>query len=92
MVGGAFCAGNKMVGGAYCAGNKMVGVLFVQEIKWWGVLFVKKWTSPPQNETKLNQTLLFILNFTYLGVRTYPTHPPPAYGHAISNAFKKFYR
>ena len=32
----------------------------------------------PQNETKLNQTLLFILHFTYLGgVRTHPTHPLP---------------
>ena len=35
--------------------------------------------SPQNNETKLNQTLLFILHFTYLGggVRTHPTHPLP---------------
>jgi len=37
------------------------------------VLFVKKWTLLPQNETKLNQTLLFYFTF-YLfgGVRTPP--------------------
>ena len=23
---------------------------------------------------------IFILHFTYLGVRMHPTHPPPAYG------------
>jgi len=31
-----------------------------QEIKW---RVVKKWTLPPQNETKLNQTLLCKLRF-----------------------------
>ena len=31
-----------------------------EEMKW-GV--VKKWTFPPRNETKLNQTLLFNLRF-----------------------------
>jgi len=49
------------------------GVFFVQEMKWLGVLFVKKWTVPPQNETKMNQTLLFILHFTYWGAPPVPT-------------------
>jgi len=41
------------------------------------VVFVKKWTFPPQSETKLMLDLFFILHFTYLGgVRTHPTHPP----------------
>jgi len=31
----------------------------MQEIKWVGCFCKKKWTLPPQNETKLNQTLLF---------------------------------
>jgi len=54
---------------------------FVQEMKWGEVLFVKKWTLPPQNEMKLNQTLLFYFTFYLLGgVRTHPTHPPD-YGH-----------
>jgi len=45
-----------------------------------GVFFCKKWTFPPQNETKLMLDLFFILHFTYLGgVHTHPTHPP-AYG------------
>jgi len=53
----------------------------MQEMKL-GVFFCKKWTYPPQNETKLNQTFLlgmldlfFILHFTYLGecVRTQRT-------------------
>jgi len=59
----------------------MGGVCFiVQEIKW-GLLFVKKmWTLPPQNETKLNQTLLcfFILLVTYLGGGCVRTHALPS--------------
>ena len=54
-------------------------------------VFVKKWTFSPQNETKLYQTLpcnydsnqLFTINDLHSliwGVRTHPTHPPPAYG------------
>jgi len=69
-----------------------------QNIKWGeGVFCRKKWTFPPQNEMKLNQTLLcnfagLIFYFTFYlfggGVRTHPTYPlptgtPPAYGHAL---------
>jgi len=36
-----------------------------QEIKWRGCFFVNKWTFPPQNETKLNQTLLCTLHTSY---------------------------
>jgi len=51
-----------------------------------GVFCKKKVDLSPQNETKLNQTLLdlfFILHFTDLWgcVRTQRT-PLPAYGHA----------
>ena len=49
---------------------------FCKEMKW-GVFFCKKWTVLPQNETKLMLDLFFILHFTYLGVRTHPTHPLP---------------
>jgi len=45
-----------------------------------GVFFCKKWTFPPQNETKLMLDLFFYFTF-YLfgggGVRTHPTHPLP---------------
>jgi len=32
-----------------------------QEMKLGGAFCKKKWTLPPQNETKLNQTLLFYI-------------------------------
>ena len=41
-----------------------------------GGAFVKTWTLSPQNETKLNQTLLFYI-LLIGGVRTHPTHPLP---------------
>jgi len=44
--------------------------------------FCKKLDLSPQNETKL-MLGLFILLFTYLGVRTHPTHPLPT---GLSNA------
>ena len=51
-----------------------------------GCFFVKKVDLPPQNETKLNQTLLFILHFTYLGGGAYAPNAPPAYGRESSVA------
>jgi len=48
-----------------------------------GCFFCKKWTFPPQNETKLMLDLFIILHFTYLGVHTHPTHTP-AYAPAKS--------
>jgi len=67
----------KWNGGCFCAGNEMRGVFCKK----------KKVDVTPQNETKLNQTLLFILHFTYLGgeVRMHPTHPPLAYGHVTAS-------
>jgi len=47
-----------------------------------GVFCKKKWTLPPQNETKLNQTLLFYFTF-YLFGGAYSPNAPPAYGHAV---------
>jgi len=62
----------------------------MQEMKL-GVFFCKKWTFPPQNETKLNQTFLWdaglIFYFTFYlfgGVCTHPTHPP-VYGPAVGS-------
>jgi len=57
---------------------------FCKEMKWGGV-FCKKWTFLPQNETKLMLDLFFILHFTYLGVRTHPTNPPPLPNGLISD-------
>ena len=44
-----------------------------------GVFCKKKWTFP-QRRVHCVQYQYFFLHFTYLGVRTHPTHPPPAYG------------
>jgi len=46
-------------------------------MKWGGCFFVKKWTFPPQSETKLMLDLFFILHFTYLGGAYAPNAPPP---------------
>jgi len=49
-----------------------------QEMKWGGVFFCKKkWTLPPQNETKLNQTLFFNFTFYSLGRGAYAPNAPP---------------
>ena len=52
-----------------------MGGCFCKEMK---CFFVKKWTFPPQNETKLMLDLFFILLFTYLGggVAYAPNAPP----------------
>jgi len=43
-----------------------------------GGAFVKRGSYPLQNETKLNETMLFlILHFTYLGGGYAPNAPPP---------------
>jgi len=39
-----------------------------------GVFLQKKWTFP-QRRVHYVQYQYFILHFTYLGVRTHPTHP-----------------
>jgi len=56
------------------AGNEMEGGV--------NVFLQKKWTFPPQNETKLNQTAFLFYILLIWGVRTHPTHSP-AYGHTI---------
>ena len=66
-----------------------MGVFFVKKSGKWEVFFVKKWKmgffcnkvdlSSTQGALCTVSVFFFILHFTYLGVRTHPTHPT-AYG------------
>jgi len=48
-----------------------------------GVFCKKKWTFPPCRGHYVQYQYFFILHCAYLGVRTHPTHPPPAYGPGL---------
>jgi len=56
----------------------MGGVFFCKK-KWkMGALFVKKVDLSSTQGALCTVSIFFILHFTYLGVRTHPTHPPPS--------------
>jgi len=65
-----------------------------------GGVFVKKVDLSPQNETKLNQTLLcnfaglifYFLHFTYLVSAYAPIRTPPACGHVHRRGAGVWYR
>jgi len=60
-----------------------------QEMKWgcfvnkWKMGGCKKWTFYQRRVHYVQYQYFFILHFTYLGVCTHPTHPPPAYGPVL---------
>jgi len=54
---------------------KWGGCFFVKKVEM-GALFVKKWTFLQRRVHYVQYQYFFILHFTYLGVRTHPTHPP----------------
>ena len=85
MKWGCFFVKKSKKWGVFCKKVENGGC-FVKSGKY-GVFFCKKWTFRQRRVHYVQYQYFFILHFTYLGLRTHPTHAP-AQGPVMS-AFER---